>query len=106
MRVLFESTRHPKAFHSPAIVFCADMTLGAVLRNDVGETGGHDEDGQASSGAPVEVDAVGSVVCVGLEVDEASVLGPYASKAVAGLVSPKGSAKVSISTFHEGRKTD
>ena len=90
-RVLFEPARAPQPSHRSVIVFRADVALCAVFRHDVRETCGHDEDGQAGRGAPVVVDAVVGVVGVGLEVDIASRLGPYAAHAVACLVPAEGS---------------
>lgn len=91
-RVLLESPRRPQAPHRAAVVFRADVALRAVFRHDVGETGCHDEDGQARRRAPIVVDAVGGVVGVVLEVDEAAVLGPNARHAVASLVRAECSA--------------
>ena len=91
--MFLEPARAPQAFHRTAIVFGADVALGAVFGDDVGEARRHDENGQAGGGAPVIVDAVGGVEGVGLEVDEAAVLGPYAGHAVAGLVGPEGSVE-------------
>ena len=75
----FETARTAQAVHGVGVVFGADVALGAVLGHDVGETGGHDGDGEGGGGAPVVVDAVGGVVGVGLEIDEAALMGPYAS---------------------------
>ncbi len=93
-RVLLEPPRRPQPPHRVGVVFRADVALRAVLRHDVGEAGGHDEDGEAGRDAPVVVDAVGGVVGVGLEVDEAAAFGPVAGHAVAGLVCAEGSAGV------------
>lgn len=91
--MLLEPTRTPQTSHSSAIVFSTDVTLRAVFRNDVGETGGHDEDGQAGGGAPVVVDAVGGVIGVGGKVDEATFFGPHAGHAVASLIRAEGSVR-------------
>ena len=73
------------------VVLGTDVTLRAVLLDDVDEAGGHDEEGQTGCGAPVVVDAVGGVIGVGLEVDEAAFLGPDAGHTVAGLVGAESS---------------
>lgn len=84
--MLLEPTRESQPLHSAVIVLGTDVTLGAVLGNDVGESSGHDEKGQTGSGTPVIVDAVGGVIGVRLEVDVAAILCPDAGEAVAGLV--------------------
>lgn len=91
--MLLEPARKSQSLHSAIIVLSTDVTLRAVLRNDVGETDGHDENGQAGGGAPVVVDAVGGVVGVVLEVDETASLSPHAGHAVAGLVCAEGSVE-------------
>lgn len=84
--MLLEPPRESQPLHSAVIVLGTDVTLRAVLGNDVGETCGHDEKGQTRSGAPVVVDAVSGVIAVGLKVDVAASLGPVAGQTVAGLV--------------------
>ena len=43
--MLLEPTGESQPLHCAVIVLGTDVTLRAVLRNDVGETGGHDEKG-------------------------------------------------------------
>ena len=108
-RVLLEPARTPQPLHRAAVVLGADVALRAVFRHDVSEARGHDEYGEAGGGAPVVVDAVGGVVGVGLEVDEASLPGPGASHAVAGLIGSEGSERVSAALAHwmeSGGRTD
>ena len=92
-RLFLEPARALQSFHRAGIVFRADVALRAVFRHDVREARGHDEDGEGGGGAPVVVDAVGGVVGVGLEVDEAAVAGPCAGQAVAGLIRAEGPAR-------------
>ena len=75
-------------------MFGADVALRAVLRDNVREACGHDEDGEAGGGTPGVVDAVGRVVRVCLEIDVAAVLGPVAGHAIAGLIGAEGSTGV------------
>lgn len=89
-RLFLEPARAPQTPHRAGIVFCADVALRAVFRHDVREARGHDEDGEGAGGAPIVIDAVGGVVGVGLEVDEAAVAGPCAGQAVAGLIRAEG----------------
>lgn len=91
--MLLPPTRESQPLHRAVIVLGTDVTLRAVLLNDVDETGGHDEDGQTGGGAPVVIDALGGVIGVGLEVDEAAFFGPDAGHAVAGLVCAESSVE-------------
>ena len=60
--MLLEPTCVPQTRHRSRIVFCAHVRLLAVLDDDVDEADGHDEEGEAGSGAPVDKDAFGLVV--------------------------------------------
>ena len=63
---LFEST------HCTAVIVGREVRLRAVFVHDVEQTEGEDQAGQTCAGGPVSVDAMGGVVFVGLEVEEAA----------------------------------
>lgn len=66
--MLLEPTRESKPLHSAVIVLNTDMTLRAILLDDIDQTGGYEE-GQTGRSAPVIIDAVGGVVGVSLEIE-------------------------------------
>ena len=91
--MLLVPARQFQTLHRSTVIFGADVALRAVLRDNVRETRGHDEDGQAGGGTPGVVDAEGGVIAVCLEIDVAAILGPDAGHAVASLVGAEGSGR-------------